>query len=237
MNANPVTVLVVDDEPQMVEIIKFALETQGFQTITAGSAEEGWEIAQNNRLDLLVLDVMLPGRSGLSLCRRVREVADTPVLFLTARGEAPDRLEGFEAGGDDYVVKPFNPRELALRAQAIIRRANTSSRQKVVQNGPLAVDLVTGRVSLDGVDPKLTDTESKLLAVLAENLGQTVTSREIIARVWDTDSLLGSREMLKTAIYRLRVRLGDHGEELVRSIRGKGYAMPQLSEDNSGPDK
>ena len=112
MSPNPITVLVVDDEPQMVEIVKFALETQGFQTVTAGSAEEGWKIVESTHLDLLVLDVMLPGRSGLTLCWRVREHSDTPVLLLTARGEAPDRLAGFEAGAGDYVVKPCVRKQL-----------------------------------------------------------------------------------------------------------------------------
>ncbi len=228
MSPNPITVLVVDDEPQMVEIVKFALETQGFQTVTAGSAEEGWKIVESTHLDLLVLDVMLPGRSGLTLCRRVREHSDTPVLLLTARGEAPDRLAGFEAGADDYVVKPFNPRELALRAQAIVRRSRTGKSSQLIRNGPLVIDVSSGKVTLNSTAIKLTDIELRLLIALGRKIDQTVNWRDLLTQVWETESQLGGKEMLKTAVYRLRSRLGDSGDQIIASVRGVGYTMTKV---------
>ena len=219
--------LVVDDEPQMVEIVKFALETQGFDTVTAGNAEDGWKIAEETKLDLVVLDVMLPGRSGLTLCRRIREKSNTPVLLLTARGEAPDRLAGFEAGADDYVVKPFNPRELALRAQAIIRRSQAGSATKKVTNGPLTVEVESGKAYLEGQLVNLTDIESRLLIALVSQLDKTVPWRDLLSQVWQTESQFGGKEMLKTAVYRLRARLGSYGDQLVTSVRGQGYKMPK----------
>ena len=121
MSAAP-RALIVDDEPQMLAIVEFALQTQGFECVTAPDAERAWRLLLTQDVDLAVLDVMLPGASGIELCRRIRSRLDVPVLLLTARGETEDRIVGFEAGADDYVAKPFSPREVALLAQALVRR-------------------------------------------------------------------------------------------------------------------
>lgn len=219
-------VLVVDDESQMVSIVTFALETQGFEPIGARSAEEAWRILDGGDFDLVVLDVMLPGASGVQLCQRIRATSDTPVILLTARGEEGDRLKGLMAGADDYVTKPFSPRELALRASAIIRR--TRGRTSAVQTltaGPVSVDQGHRRGYLDGELLRLSDIEYRLLVALIRRAGEAVSWRTILNEVWHTGEALGGRDMIKTAVYRLRQQLGPQGDALIVAIRGVGYMM------------
>lgn len=229
-------VLVVDDEAQMVSIVAFALETQGFETVTARSAELAWRLFGEQRFDLVVLDVMLPGLSGVGLCERLRGVSDVPIILLTARGEENDRLTGLLAGADDYVTKPFSPRELALRASAIVRRTRVRSvSDESIRNGPLQVDPVRRTAHLEGSVVRLSDVEFRLLVVLARRAGQVVGWRELLNEVWFTGELVGGRDMIKTTVYRLRQHLGPRGEDLVVTVRGLGYLMPALEgEPRSG---
>ena len=135
--------LVVDDEPQMRYVITFALETQGFRCVSAASAESAWEKLGQESFDLVILDVMLPGLGGVELCRRIRATSTTPIILLTALGDEEDRIAGLEAGADDYVTKPFSPRELALRASAVVRRTASGTRD-AVSNGALSILTATG---------------------------------------------------------------------------------------------
>ena len=227
--------LVVDDEPQMRAIVAFALETQGFTCLEAGTAETAWRLIETTPLDLIVLDVMLPGSSGISLCRRVRNKHQVPIILLTARGEVGDRVEGLEAGADDYVTKPFSPRELALRAQAIVRRSTSGFGERLV-NGALQIDLSTGRIFHEGHRLILSDVETRLLVALARDCGEVVGWRQLLNDAWDTSSVQGGREMIKSTIYRLRQRLEEHGiHDLIESVRGTGYRMRQVDESPSSP--
>ena len=220
-------VLVVDDERQMVSIVGFALETQGFTTSSARSAEEAWRMFGAESFDLVVLDVMLPGASGVRLCERIRTVSDVPVILLTARGEESDRLAGLLAGADDYVTKPFSPRELALRAAAIVRRTKgRAQRSEVLVNGTLTIDPAQRTAHLHGRALRLSDVELRLLTALMRHQGEVVSWRVLLNEVWATDEAVGARDMIKTAVYRLRQHLGPEADDLIVSIRGTGYLMP-----------
>ncbi|MDU0347332.1 response regulator transcription factor [Actinomyces sp. MRS3W] len=224
--------LVVDDEPQMRYVVSFALETQGFECLTAPDAEVAWELLSSRKVDLVVLDVMLPGGSGVALCRRLRGTGSrVPIILLTALRDEQDRIAGLEAGADDYVTKPFSPRELALRARAVTRRAGAGP--DAVENGPLRISTVTGRVSWEGRNVPLPDTEARLLAALARRRDAVVTWQELLNEVWGTSDDSGGKEMVRTTIYRLRRHLKAHDapDDVVVSVRGRGYRMPPLGQD------
>jgi DNA-binding response OmpR family regulator len=223
------TALVVDDEPQMLDIVSFALETQGFDTVTAKDAESAWQVFKDRLLDLLVLDVMLPHASGLALCRRIREVSEVPIIMLTARGESADRVSGLESGADDYVIKPFHPRELALRAEAIVRRTQPRAAATVLHHGPLRVE--SDRASVHGRYLNLSPTELRLLTKLLQNMGGMVTFADLLLAGWRQAEGPGGREMLKTALYRLRQRLAAEGyPRAIKAIRGTGYQLLPFSD-------
>jgi DNA-binding response OmpR family regulator len=218
--------LVVDDEPSMRDIVTFALETQDFETCTAGTAEAAWAVLQARAVDLVVLDVMLPGMSGVELCRRIAQSTGIPVILLTALGETSRRIAGLEAGAADYISKPFHPRELALRAAGLVRRSPLGDGQLV--QGPLTVNLRTTAAWLSGRRIDLTNHEFRLVAAFAGHPGETLPFRRLLLVGWNDADLPGGRELLKTAIYRLRMKLeaAEPGAEaLIRSVRGVGYVF------------
>ena len=221
--------LVVDDEPQMRYVITFALETQGFRCVSAASAESAWERLGQESFDLVILDVMLPGLGGVELCRRIRATSTTPIILLTALGDEEDRIAGLEAGADDYVTKPFSPRELALRASAVVRRTAPGTRD-AVSNGALSILTATGEVTWEGRPVPLPDTEARLLAVLARHAGSIASWSDLLNEVWGTGESAGGREMVRTTVYRLRRHLKRRGVpgDLVVAARGQGYTMPRL---------
>jgi DNA-binding response OmpR family regulator len=227
---HPHLALVVDDEPQMLDIVTFALETQGFASVYAKDAESAWGLFRNRQFDLVVLDVMLPQSSGLSLCRRIREVSAVPVLLLTAKSGVQDRIAGLEAGADDYVTKPFHPRELALRAEAIVRRTAVAPAPVELVHGPLRVG--QDAATVHGRYLHLSALELRLLRRLASAQGQPVSFRDLLLSGWQIDEGPGGREMLKTALYRVRKAL--HGEGMpraIRAVRGVGYELPRPGRD------
>ena len=216
--------LVVDDEPQMLDIVTFALETQGFSAVSAKDAESAWHHFRGRQFDLVVLDVMLPQASGLSLCRRIRETSDVPVLLLTAKSGAQDRIAGLEAGADDYVVKPFHPRELALRAEALVRRSRAAPVHSELVHGPLRISQDTATVN--GRYVHLSSLELRLLRRLAAAQGQPVAFRDLLLSGWQIDEGPGGKEMLKTALYRVRRALQNEGlPRAIRAVRGVGYEL------------
>lgn len=218
--------LVVDDQAQMLSIVSFALETQGFRCLTARNAERAWELFNQQRIDIIVLDIMLPGASGISLCERVRSVSATPVILLTAKNTTDDRIKGLLAGADDYLTKPFSPRELALRAQAIFRRTVPASDETTLANGELTVDTALRAAFWRGRNLHLSDLELRLLTTLMRHKGEIVTWAVLLNDVWFTASGVGSKEMIKTTVYRLRHRLDGEGAALILTVRGEGYLMP-----------
>lgn len=218
--------LVVDDQAQMLSIVSFALETQGFRCLTARNAERAWELFNQQHIDIMVLDIMLPGASGISLCERVRSVSTTPVILLTAKNATEDRIKGLMAGADDYLTKPFSPRELALRAQAVFRRSSPASDETTLVNGELTVNTAVRAAFWRGRNLHLPDLELRLLTALMRRKGEVTSWAVLLNDVWFTSSEVGSRAMIKTTIYRLRQRLEGEGAALILTVRGEGYLMP-----------
>lgn len=221
------TALIVDDEKQMLEIVSFALETQGFNTTTATDAAQAIELFQSRNFEILILDVMLPEFSGIWLCEQVRRVSNVPIIMLTAKGEIADRVAGLEAGADDYVVKPFHPRELALRAQAIVRRSRENQKTEIIRLDGLVIDPKNGTVLLRGNRLSLSQSEFRLLMTLALRVGEITDVEYLLREVWGAESLVGGKEMVKTAIYRLRIKLEDSltNPQFIQTVRGQGYRM------------
>ena len=220
--------LVVDDEPQMVGIVAYALETQGFEVIMAYDGPQALEKIESAQPDLIILDVMLPTLDGFEVCRRVRETTTTPIILLTARKEDEDVIQGLELGADDYMTKPFNPREVALRAQAVVRRSGWGKAQTVITIGALQIDSSNHRALLDGQLLHLTPNEFKLLGCLAGNAGRVLSWQSLLKNGWDVDVWEGGKEMVKTAIYRLRqkIEVEPDSPRYILTVRGVGYTMP-----------
>lgn len=221
------SVLIVDDERQMLEIISFALETQGFDTSTAVNAMQAMDVFQNGSFEILILDVMLPDFSGTWICEQVRRVSNVPIIMLTAKGEVVDRVAGLEAGADDYVVKPFHPRELALRAQAIVKRNRENQKADVIHLGRLIIDPTNATVTLGGNRVSFSQSEFRLLIALTLNVGEVMSVEYLLREVWGAESMVGGKQMVKTAMYRLRIKLGDSISDpsFIQTVRGKGYRM------------
>ena len=221
------TALVVDDEPQILMIIKFALETAGIPVETASDGGRAWDKFTKQYYDLVVLDLMIPVISGISLAQRIRAMSDVPIIMITALSEESDRIKGLESGADDYITKPFSPKELTLRAQSLLRRSKGLT-SEVVTNGPLRVDMRQHKAFVFGVPVVLSSIERRFLEVLVQNLGEPVTYRELLNSVWETQDEAGGKDMIKMTAYRLRGSLGPEGAALVQSVRSVGYMMPEL---------
>lgn len=224
-------ILVVDDEPDLLELVRFNLDQAGFEVETARAGKEGLEAAARFRPDLVVLDLMLPDLSGLEVCRRLHSTAAgegahgaPAILMLTAKGEEVDRVVGFELGADDYVTKPFSPRELVLRVQAILRRARRepgAEAQARLRRGALELDSERHACSVDGRPLELTPKEFQLLFTLAARPGRVFPRRRLLDAVWGEDVAVTERT-IDTHLRRLRQKLGAHGAAL-QTVRGVGY--------------
>lgn len=220
------TALIVDDEVQMTAIIAFALETEHVSSVECHSGFSAWQAFKSQPFDLIILDLMLPDISGITLCRRIRAQSDVPILMLTALGDVEQRVAGLEAGADDYVTKPFSPRELALRARALVRRSNdTGQGRPDIVYGPIRIQPVAQKVYVNDHIVDLTETEIRLLSVIVANPNHVHSLRELLNEVWDTSATQGGRNMVKTTVYRLRKKLRDAGicDDLIISVRGRGY--------------
>jgi two-component system phosphate regulon response regulator PhoB len=218
-------ILVVDDEPDLLELVRFNLSQAGFEVETAQGGQEGLEKAQRRRPDLVVLDLMLPDLPGTEVCRRLRidpALAGLPILMLTARSEEIDRVVGLELGADDYVTKPFSPRELVLRVRAILRRTRAEGEPaKLLRQGALELDPERHRCKVDDREVKLTAKEFELLRALMERPGRVLSRDRLLDEVWGSDITVTSRT-IDTHLKRLREKLGNAGD-LVETVRGVGY--------------
>jgi two-component system alkaline phosphatase synthesis response regulator PhoP len=173
-------VLIVDDEPKIVQVIRDYLDQAGFETATAGDGDEALMRARTQRPDLVVLDLGLPGLDGLDVTRALRRDGSLPIIILTARDDETDKVLGLELGADDYVTKPFSPRELVARVRAVLRRHDHAAGQQVLRAGPLTMDLPRMRVEVDGRAAELTATEFQLLAALAREPGRVFTRSQLL---------------------------------------------------------
>lgn len=217
-------ILVVEDDVDIAELVAFNLERQGWGCALVYHGAEGWELIQRRRPDLVILDVMLPGMDGMQIFRAMKENEMTrgiPVIFLTARGELDDRLEGLSLGADDYVTKPFSPKELVLRVRNVLSRANAGAAQLVVRGGPLVLDKNTLAATLNGAALDLTTAEFKLLAYLMERPGKVQDRYELQKVLFGYADTTQSRA-LDTHVKRLRQKLGDYAG-CIGTERGVGY--------------
>ena len=226
-------VLVVDDEPDIVALVAYHLAKSGYSVSTATSGTEGLAVARRDKPSLIVLDLMLPGLSGLEVMDELRSDAMTSriaVLMLTARREESDRIKGLSLGADDYLTKPFSPQELVLRVAAILRRvkAGNQSAEDVKQIGPLKIDSTAHRVTVDGRDVDLTPTEFKLLLLLAERKGRVQPRNLLLEVVWEAAPDIQTRTV-DMHVQRLRAKLGPAGD-LIETVRGFGYRIRNVSE-------
>ena len=227
-------ILVVEDDVDIAELVAFNLERQGWGCVLVHHGAEGWEMIQRRRPDLVILDVMLPGMDGMQIFRAMKENEMTrgiPVIFLTARGELDDRLEGLSLGADDYVTKPFSPKELVLRVRNVLSRANAGAAQLVVRGGPLVLDKNTLAATLNGAALDLTTAEFKLLAYLMERPGKVQDRYELQKVLFGYADTTQSRA-LDTHVKRLRQKLGDYAG-CIGTERGVGYYFNLEPEEKS----
>jgi two-component system phosphate regulon response regulator PhoB len=221
------TILIIEDENDLAELVAFNLEKEGFRSLIAPDGPSGLEAARHNSPDLILLDLMLPGMSGMEICKVLKsneKTARIPIVMLTAKGEEIDRVVGFEVGADDYVIKPFSPRELLLRVKAVLRRAGSGeSMSKIIKVSTISIDTDRHIVTVDGNEVILTTTEFKLLFNLAERLGRVQSRDRLLKDVWGFNHM-GDTRTVDTHITRLRSKLGEAGE-MIKTIRGFGYKM------------
>jgi two-component system phosphate regulon response regulator PhoB len=219
------TILVIEDERDILDIVAYNLGRAGFEVLTAEDGRTGLDLAREHHPDLIVLDLMLPGLDGKEVCRQIRrddEVQETPILMLTALVDETDRVIGFELGADDYLTKPFSPRELVLRIQAILRRtAETQAATGVLRFPDLLIDPERHRVEVQGREVTLTATEFRLLHYLAVRAGRAQTREVLLDQVWGY-SYEGYARTVDTHMRRLRRKLGPLRDR-IETLRGVGY--------------
>ncbi len=219
------SILIVEDDQNIAKLVKYNFEKAGFRTAVVITGEEALEFLSRQMADLIILDIMLPKMDGFETCRRLKDdnrLASIPIMMLTARGEEVDRVVGFELGADDYVVKPFSPRELILRAKTILRRGQVKENVKEnLRSGDLEIDIPRHRVSVKTKEIVLTPMEFKLLVILLERRGRVQSREELLSAVWNIEADVTTRTV-DTHVKRLRQKLGKSGEAL-ETIRGLGY--------------
>ncbi|WP_373019451.1 phosphate regulon transcriptional regulator PhoB [Thiomicrorhabdus sp.] len=231
---NKQTVLVIEDEAAIRDMLKFTLSSADFTVLEAPNAEQGWKIASETLPDLILLDWMLPGVSGVSLAQRIRQNEKTraiPIVMLTAKGEEDDQVQGFEAGADDYVVKPFSPRALVARIQALLRRQDPEqSKEDRLVAGKMQLDLSSHRFTVDQAEVKLGPTEFKLIQFFMTHPNRVYSRMQLLDQVWGENVVVEERTV-DVHIRRLRkllepVLVADY----IQTIRGSGYRFSVIEE-------
>ncbi len=221
--------LVVDDEFRIRQIIRKYAEFEGYTVEEAVDGMQAIEVCRNKEFDLIIMDVMMPELDGFSACREIRKFTQTPIIMLSARGEEYDKIHGFELGSDDYVVKPFSPKELMLRVNAVIKRSNgnqSDAKKDVFNYENLSVDFSARIVTVDGKRVDMTPKEYDLFFYMVKNKGLALTREKLISEVWGYD-FFGDERTLDTHIKLLRKSLGEYSKCIV-TLRGVGYRFETL---------
>lgn len=226
---DPLRVLVVDDEVPLTRVAASYLEREGFEVLIAHTGPDAVQMARDSKPDLLLLDVMMPGFDGIEVCRQVRQFSDAYVIILTARDQEIDKVLGLSMGADDYLIKPFSPREMIARIRAMLRRprgAYGTPSGLPLTIGGLSVDVESRTASVDGVEVQLTRTEFDLLVAMVNRPRAALTRRQLISEVWG-DDWYGDDHVVDVHVAHLRSKLGDDASEprFVRTVRGVGYGM------------
>ncbi len=230
--ASPVRILIVEDEAPIAEVVQSYLEREGHMVSWAATGEDGLEDFDRRHPDLVVLDLNLPGMSGEDVCRRIRAGSDVPIIMLTARDGEEDLVKGLELGADDYLTKPFSPRELTARVRALLRRARSDETPQadVLERagGRLVVDTARRRVTLDGAPVELTESEFRLLQTLARFPGRVYTRFELVEKVQGYE-YEGYERTIDAHVKNLRHKLGEDARrpELVQTVYGRGYCFAE----------
>ncbi len=230
-------VLIVEDEPGIVEMLRYNLEAAGLEASVAMDGDEALISIAERTPDLVLLDWMLPGTSGIEVCRQLRRKPDTrnlPVIMLTARGEEADRVRGLESGADDYVTKPFSPSELVARVRAVLRRTRPATDAEQLTFADITMDLTSHRVQRASRNLHLGPTEFRLLRHLMEHPGRVYSREQLLDAVWGHNVYVESRTV-DVHIRRLRKALNDGGQQdLIRTVRSAGYALDESAEAGDG---
>lgn len=221
-------VLIVEDETALVELLRYNLERHDFEVVSTSNGEEALTILEERPVDLLLLDWMLPGLSGIEVCRQLRRKPETrklPIIMITARGEGADRIRGLDTGADDYVTKPFAPEELAARIRAVLRRARPALAEERLTYGDIEMNLLEYKVLRGGRSVSLGPTEFRLLRHFMEHPGRVFSRNQLIDSVWGHGIFIDARTV-DVHIRRLRKALNENsGRDVIRTVRSAGYAL------------
>lgn len=215
-------ILIVDDEARMRKLVRDFLERAGYDVSEAADGLEALSVFQGDTFSLVILDVMMPGMDGYSVCQEIRKLSQVPVMMLTAKGEEENELEGFTCGADEYIAKPFSPKILVARVNAILRRTETGGEESTVLSyGGIVLDQSAHTVSVDGSEIVLSYKEFELLEYFMKNKGIALSREKILNNVWNYD-YFGDARTIDTHVKKLRSKLGEKGD-LIRTIWGMGY--------------
>ena len=229
-DSTPKRILIVDDEADVTELVSYHLKAKGYQVETTNNPNNSLSLARTFSPDLVVLDVMMPDLNGIQVCRLLRadpQLKNVPVIFLTAKAEESDRIQGLETGADDYICKPFSTKELVLRVQTILRRVSEPGVEdaKKLQAGEIVIDVERHEASIAGKPVELTATEFKLLRLLMERRGRVQTREHLLLNVWNYETEIETRTV-DTHVRRLREKLGTEAD-WIETIRGVGYRLAE----------
>lgn len=226
-------ILVIEDDKNISKLIKYNLEKSNFNCFVAYTTDEAQNILDKNQIDLIILDIMLPDMDGFEFCKILKQepkFKNIPIIMLTAKAEEIDRILGLELGADDYITKPFSPRELILRIKAILRRLKPKEQEKeILEIGPIKVDISRYKVFVDKKEIKLTPMEFKLLVTLIKRAGRVQTREQLLDDVWDINTEVYTRTV-DTHIKRIRKKLGKFSK-MIETIPGVGYRLKEEEKD------
>lgn len=226
------TILIVDDEPRYVRLMEANLLSDHYQVLKAYNGEQALEVMANQSPDLVLLDIMMPGLDGFTVCERIRKFSTVPIIVVTVKGEEKDRVKGLDMGADDYIIKPFSATELLARVRAVLRRAARPTNvpaQSVFHHGSLEIDLAKAEVFLNGKMVYLSATEYRILLQLAQNVGTVIPSEQLLRDVWGVE-YQNDKEILWVSISRLRQKLekDQNSPQHIVTRSGVGYIMPVM---------
>ena len=216
-------VLVVDDDTNICDLLKIYLENEGYETVTAYDGIKALSAFKIYEPDLVLLDIMMPRKDGWQVCREIRQYSKVPIIMLTAKGDERDELQGFQLGVDEYITKPFSPKILVARVEAVLRRTNQAEETELLEYGGIVVDKTAHSVTIDGKPVDLSFKEFELLTYFMENKGIALSREKILNHVWNYD-YFGDARTIDTHVKKLRSKLGDKGD-LIKTIWGVGYKM------------
>lgn len=216
-------IAVIDDEPKIRELLRVYLEKEGYVVVEASDGIAALEVVENQKPNLVILDIMLPGKDGLEVCKKIRQTSMLPILMLTAKGEEIDKVIGLELGADDYLVKPFSPRELMARVKALLRRSQCATQEKdLLKIDGLEIDVAARKVTVSGTEIFLTPKEFELIQYLTQNKGQVISRERILEKIWGYN-YFGDLRTVDTHVKNLREKLGADYSQYLKTVWGIGY--------------